>query len=107
MINTAFETLVEGGYPPEMAYFECAHELKLIVDLIFQGGFNYMRYSVSETAEHGDYTGGPGFTVTGSRKGIISRSLAPTSSIGCSCSFLRCSSNQGRPRAFSSIQLLA
>jgi ketol-acid reductoisomerase len=59
LINTAFETLVEGGYPPEMAYFECLHELKLIVDLIFQGGFNYMRFSVSDTAEYGDLTRGP------------------------------------------------
>ncbi|MFQ6030200.1 MAG: ketol-acid reductoisomerase [Dehalococcoidia bacterium] len=58
LINTAFETLVEAGYPPEMAYFECAHEMKLIVDLIFQGGFNYMRYSVSDTAEYGDLTRG-------------------------------------------------
>jgi len=59
LINTAFETLVEGGYPPEMAYFECLHELKMIVDLIQQGGFNYMRYSVSDTAEYGDLTRGP------------------------------------------------
>ncbi len=59
LINTAFETLVEAGYPPEMAYFECLHEMKLIVDLIQQGGFNYMRYSVSDTAEYGDLTRGP------------------------------------------------
>ena len=59
LINTAFETLVEGGYPPEMAYFEVLHEMKLIVDLIQQGGFNYMRYSVSDTAEYGDLTRGP------------------------------------------------
>ena len=58
LINTAFETLVEGGYPPEMAYFEVLHEMKLIVDLIQQGGFNYMRYSVSDTAEYGDLTRG-------------------------------------------------
>ena len=58
LIRTAFETLVEGGYPPELAYFECLHEMKLIVDLIFQGGFKYMRYSVSDTAEYGDYTRG-------------------------------------------------
>ena len=59
LIKTAFETLVEAGYPAELAYFECLHEMKLIVDLIFQGGFKYMRYSVSDTAEYGDYTRGP------------------------------------------------
>ncbi len=59
LIKASFETLVEAGYQPEIAYFECMHELKLIVDLIYRGGLNYMRYSVSDTAEHGDYTGGP------------------------------------------------
>ena len=59
LIKTAFETLVEAGYEPELAYFECLHEMKLIVDLVFQGGFKYMRYSVSDTAEYGDYTRGP------------------------------------------------
>ena len=59
LVKAGFETLVEAGYQPEIAYFECLHELKLIVDLIYQGGLNYMRYSVSDTAEHGDYTGGP------------------------------------------------
>ncbi len=59
LIKAGFETLVDAGYQPEIAYFECLHELKLIVDLIYQGGLNYMRYSVSDTAEHGDYTGGP------------------------------------------------
>ncbi len=59
LITTAFETLVEAGYQPEIAYFECLHELKLIVDLIYQGGIKYMRYSVSDTAEYGDYTRGP------------------------------------------------
>jgi ketol-acid reductoisomerase len=59
LIKAGFETLVEAGYQPEIAYFECLHEMKLIVDLINQGGFSYMRYSVSDTAEHGDYTGGP------------------------------------------------
>ena len=59
LIKAGFETLVEAGYQPEIAYFECLHELKLIVDLIYQGGLNYMRYSVSDTAEYGDYTGGP------------------------------------------------
>src|SRR6476660_226956 len=59
LIKAGFDTLVEAGYQPEIAYFECLHELKLIVDLMYQGGLNYMRYSVSDTAEHGDYTGGP------------------------------------------------
>ncbi|HWR15905.1 MAG TPA: ketol-acid reductoisomerase [Terriglobales bacterium] len=59
LVKAGFNTLVEAGYQPEIAYFECLHELKLIVDLMYQGGLNYMRYSVSDTAEHGDYTGGP------------------------------------------------
>jgi ketol-acid reductoisomerase len=59
LIRAGFETLVEAGYDPEIAYFECLHELKLIVDLIQEGGLNYMRYSVSDTAEYGDYTRGP------------------------------------------------
>ncbi len=59
LIKAAFETLVKAGYQPEVAYFECMHELKLIVDLMYRGGLNYMRYSVSDTAEHGDYTAGP------------------------------------------------
>ncbi|KPK47153.1 MAG: ketol-acid reductoisomerase [Dehalococcoidia bacterium SM23_28_2] len=59
LMKAAFETLVEAGYQPESAYFECMHELKLIVDLIYEGGMNYMRYSVSDTAEYGDYTRGP------------------------------------------------
>jgi ketol-acid reductoisomerase len=59
LVKAGFETLVEAGYQPEMAYFECMHELKLIVDLLYQGGLNYMRYSISNTAEFGDYTRGP------------------------------------------------
>jgi ketol-acid reductoisomerase len=59
LIKAGFETLVEAGYAPEIAYFECLHELKLIVDLIQEGGLSYMRYSVSDTAEYGDYTRGP------------------------------------------------
>jgi ketol-acid reductoisomerase len=68
LIKAGFETLVEAGYQPEIAYFECLHELKLIVDLIYQGGLNYMRYSVSDTAEHGDYTGGPRIVTAETRK---------------------------------------
>lgn len=59
LIKNGFETLTEAGYPPEMAYFECVHEVKLIVDLIYQGGIDYMRYSISNTAEYGDVTRGP------------------------------------------------
>jgi ketol-acid reductoisomerase len=59
LVKAGFETLVEAGYQPEVAYFECMHELKLIVDLMYRGGMNYMRYSVSDTAEHGDYSAGP------------------------------------------------
>lgn len=59
LVKASFETLVEAGYQPESAFFECMHELKLIVDLIYQGGLEYMRYSVSDTAEYGDYSRGP------------------------------------------------
>ena len=59
LVKAAFETLVEAGYQPEVAYFECMHELKLIVDLMYRGGLSYMRYSISDTAEWGDYTAGP------------------------------------------------
>ncbi|MBL8114240.1 MAG: ketol-acid reductoisomerase, partial [Acidobacteria bacterium] len=59
LVKAGFDTLVEAGYQPEIAYFECMHELKLIVDLMYRGGLNYMRHSVSDTAEWGDYTAGP------------------------------------------------
>ena len=59
LIRAGFEILVEAGYQPEVAYFECMHEMKLIVDLMYQGGMSYMRYSVSDTAEYGDYVSGP------------------------------------------------
>jgi ketol-acid reductoisomerase len=68
LIKAGFQTLVDAGYQPEIAYFECLHELKLIVDLIYQGGLNYMRYSVSDTAEHGDYTGGAKIVTEETRK---------------------------------------
>jgi ketol-acid reductoisomerase len=70
LIKAGFDTLVEAGYQPEIAYFECLHELKLIVDLIYQGGLSYMRYSVSDTAEHGDYTGGPQVITDETRKAM-------------------------------------
>ena len=59
LVKAGFQTLVDAGYQPEVAYFECMHELKLIVDLMYRGGLNYMRYSVSDTAEYGDYVSGP------------------------------------------------
>ena len=59
LVQAGFETLVEAGYEPEMAYFECLHELKLIVDLMYEGGIANMRYSISNTAEYGDVTRGP------------------------------------------------
>jgi ketol-acid reductoisomerase len=68
LIRAGFETLVEAGYAPEIAYFECLHELKLIVDLIYEGGLGYMRYSVSDTAEYGDYTRGPRIVTSETRK---------------------------------------
>ena len=70
LVKAGFETLVEAGYQPEVAYFECMHELKLIVDLFYRGGLNYMRYSVSDTAEHGDYTGGPRIITDETRKAM-------------------------------------
>ena len=70
LVKAGFETLVEAGYQPEIAYFECMHELKLIVDLIYRGGLSYMRYSVSDTAEHGDYTGGPRIITDETRKAM-------------------------------------
>jgi ketol-acid reductoisomerase len=70
LVEAGFETLVEAGYQPEIAYFECLHELKLIVDLFYQGGLSYMRYSVSDTAEHGDYTGGPKIITDETRKAM-------------------------------------
>ena len=75
LVKAGFETLVEAGYRPEMAYFECMHELKLIVDLMYQGGLNYMRYSVSDTAEYGDYIAGPRI-VTGATKDAMRALLA-------------------------------
>ncbi|WP_394828451.1 ketol-acid reductoisomerase [Pendulispora albinea] len=59
LVKAGFQTLVDAGYQPEIAYFECLHELKLIVDLMYRGGLNYMRYSISDTAEYGDYVSGP------------------------------------------------
>ena len=70
LIKAGFQTLVDAGYQPEIAYFECLHELKLIVDLIYRGGLSYMRYSISDTAEHGDYTGGPQIVTDETRRNM-------------------------------------
>lgn len=75
LINAGFETLTEAGYDPEIAYFECLHELKLIVDLIYEGGLNYMRFSVSDTAEYGDYVTGPRM-ITDATKAEMKKVLA-------------------------------
>jgi ketol-acid reductoisomerase len=75
LVKAGFETLVKAGYQPEIAYFECMHELKLIVDLMYRGGLSYMRYSISDTAEHGDYTGGPRL-VTDETRAEMARMLA-------------------------------
>src|SRR5262249_1319107 len=68
LIRAGFETLVEAGYAPEIAYFECLHELKLIVDLIYEGGLSYMSYSISDTAKNGDYSRGPRIVTEETRK---------------------------------------
>ncbi|MHB1042192.1 MAG: ketol-acid reductoisomerase [Eubacteriales bacterium] len=68
LMKAGFDTLVEAGYAPEMAYFECVHEMKLIVDLIYEGGFSFMRYSISNTAEYGDYMTGPRVITEETRK---------------------------------------
>src|SRR5262249_30169231 len=75
LIQAGYETLIEAGYAPEMAYFECLHEVKLIVDLIYEGGMANMRYSISNTAEYGDYTSGPRI-VTDETKAEMKRILA-------------------------------
>jgi len=70
LVTAAFETLVEAGYAPELAYFECLHELKLIVDLFYRGGLSLMRYSVSNTAEFGDYYAGPRIVTDETKKAM-------------------------------------
>ena len=70
LVKAGFQTLVDAGYQPEIAYFECLHELKLIVDLMYRGGLNYMRYSVSDTAEYGDYTAGPQIVTDETKKNM-------------------------------------
>jgi ketol-acid reductoisomerase len=95
LVKAAFETLVEAGYQPELAYFECMHELKLIVDLMYRGGLNYMRYSVSDTAEHGDYTAGPQI-VTEETRYVMSRLLKDIQSGEYASGWIE-ENEQGRP----------
>jgi ketol-acid reductoisomerase len=95
LVKAGFETLVKAGYQPEIAYFECMHELKLIVDLMYRGGLSYMRYSISDTAEHGDYTGGPRL-VTDETKREMGRMLAEIQSGAYARSWIA-ESEAGRP----------
>lgn len=95
LVNAGFETLVEAGYPPEMAYFECMHELKLIVDLLYEGGMSNMRYSISNTAEYGDYVTGPRI-ITEETKKEMKRVLADIQSGKFTRDFMADRATQGR-----------
>ncbi len=95
LVEAGFNTLVEAGYQPEIAYFECLHELKLIVDLMYQGGLSYMRYSISDTAEHGDYSAGPKI-VTDETKEAMRQILADIQSGGYAEGWIDENAN-GRP----------
>jgi ketol-acid reductoisomerase len=95
LVESSFNTLVEAGYQPEIAYFECMHELKLIVDLMYQGGLSYMRYSVSDTAEHGDYTGGPKI-ITDETRATMKKMLADIQSGGYAEEWIE-ENDKGRP----------
>jgi ketol-acid reductoisomerase len=96
LVKAGFETLVEAGYQPEVAYFECMHELKLIVDLFYQGGLNYMRYSVSDTAEWGDYTAGPKIITDETRQAM--RGILADIQSGAFAEDWIEENHQGRPR---------
>ena len=96
LIKASFETLVEAGYQPESAYFETLHELKLIVDLLYEGGLSYMRYSVSDTAEYGDYTRGPRI-VTDETRAEMKRDPG-RDSIGRICQRMAGPGSRGRSR---------
>jgi ketol-acid reductoisomerase len=94
LMQAGFETLVEAGYPPEMAYFECVHEMKLIVDLIYEGGMANMRYSISNTAEFGDYVTGPK-VVTDETKAIMKQVLTDIQSGKFAREFMADRASQG------------
>ncbi|MFR6334353.1 MAG: ketol-acid reductoisomerase, partial [Eisenbergiella sp.] len=92
LMKAGFETLVEAGYEPESAYFECIHEMKLIVDLIYESGFAGMRYSISNTAEYGDYITGPKIVTEETKKAMkkvlrhpdgLCKRMAPENQVGC------------------------
>jgi ketol-acid reductoisomerase len=95
LVKAGFNTLVNAGYQPEIAYFECVHELKLIVDLMYRGGLNYMRYSVSDTAEFGDYAGGPQI-ITDETRDVMRRMLAKIRSGEFAEKWIR-ENDEGRP----------
>ncbi|GIS62122.1 MAG: hypothetical protein CM1200mP2_43470 [Planctomycetaceae bacterium] len=99
LVKAAYDTLVDAGYQPEMAYFECMHELKLIVDPFYQGGLNYMRYSVSNTAEFGDYTRGPRIVTDETRAEMkrILKEIQEANSPWSGCSRTRPTSRLSRP----------
>ena len=97
LIQAGFETLTEAGYPPEMAYFECLHEMKLIVDLIYEGGIANMRYSISNTAEYGDYVSGPR-VITEETKKEMKRILADIQSGKFTKEFMGDRATQGAHR---------
>lgn len=94
LMQAGFETLVDAGYPPEMAYFECLHEMKLIVDLIYEGGMANMRYSISNTAEYGDYYTGPTI-ITDEVKAAMKKTLSNIQSGEFTRSFIEDSKNGG------------
>ena len=96
LVKAAYETLVEAGYQPESAYFECLHELKLIVDLLYQGGMGYMRYSVSDTAEYGDYSRGP-MVIDGHVKDNMRKVLAAVQDGSFAREWIA-ENDEGRPR---------
>jgi ketol-acid reductoisomerase len=96
LVKAGFETLVDAGYQPELAYFECMHELKLIVDLFYQGGLNYMRYSVSDTAEYGDYVAGP--RLVDERTRAVMRELLADIRSGAFADRWIAENRDGRPR---------
>jgi ketol-acid reductoisomerase len=96
LVKAGFETLVEAGYQPEVAYFECLHELKLIVDLMYRGGLNYMRHSVSDTAEWGDYVSGP--RVIGGWSRVVMRSILDEIKSGAFAKDWIAENEKGRPR---------
>lgn len=95
LMQAGFETLVEAGYPPEMAYFECLHEMKLIVDLIYEGGMANMRYSISNTAEYGDYRTGPE-VITSQTKAAMKKALERIQSGEFTREFIEDSRNGGK-----------